>query len=284
MSPCETACNLRPVCKAFALEVRSEELLTVPIGTKRPPVPSHALLWRWGQPGSCRGLTYKQRVQLLSHAARGGDVDALQQLSHSTGCLVNEDVFRAAAHAGQEGVCEWLLGQEVPLKDDGVWVLAVAAEGGHMQLCEKLHRAGFQLHQYRYAMRLAARAGQSVLPAWVHMAIYSSKIAEAGMPGDLQDNRISVGPTRLNAGHVDLMQQLKGSARATPKELPAVAFGCPLAVLEDTVRKCEQSAAFESQEAAFESQEAAHSGRTPQWPLGGGPRGRRNPVGHESKI
>ncbi len=258
---CEATCNLRPVCKAFAVEVRSEELLSIQIGTKRSPVPSHALLWRWGQLGSCRGLTYKQRVQLLSDAARGGDVDALQQLSHSTGCLVNEEVFRAAARAGQEAVCDWLLGQEIPLKDNGAWVLAVAAEGGHMQLCEKLRRAGFQLHQY--TMRLAARAGQGVLPAWVHMGLgdlHSNKIAEAGMPDDLQDECWA---NAAYAGHVDLMQRLKGSARATPKELPAVAFGCSLAALEEMMHECEQSSAFKSQEAAILA--AAASSPTPDW-------------------
>lgn len=105
LPPGEAAQSLRPACKVFARELRSPQLLTVPIGKQRPPVPKHALLARWGQEGSSRGLTYKQRPQLSLDAARGGDAEALQRLALSTGCLVNEKVFRAAAHANQQEVC-----------------------------------------------------------------------------------------------------------------------------------------------------------------------------------
>ncbi len=138
--PGEPAYSLRMTCRALACELSSKELLIIPIGVKRkqPPVPEHALLARWGKPGSARGLTYKQRIKLLSEAARGGHTAALAQLSRSTGCLVNEEVFRAAAGAGQEEVCDWLLQQECPiLGEEGGFVLSAAAEGGHTALCRK---------------------------------------------------------------------------------------------------------------------------------------------------
>lgn len=128
-------------------------------------MPTCALLERWYRLGSCSGLTYKQRLQLLADAARCGDINALRRLSRSTGCLLNEEVFRAAARAGQEGVCEWLMQQDCPVEDDGAWVLAVAAEAGHTQLCEKLHDAGFSL--VHNAGQLAARAGQAGVLDWL---------------------------------------------------------------------------------------------------------------------
>lgn len=118
--------------------------MTVRMGDKQPHVPLHALLARWGQPGSSRGLTYKQRVLLLIDAARNGDPGALEQLSHSTGCLRNEDVFHAAARTGQHDVCKWLLQQGCPLEREGALVQAVAADAGHTRLCAELVEAGLQ--------------------------------------------------------------------------------------------------------------------------------------------
>lgn len=163
----EPAYGLRITCKALARELRFQELLTVPIGakSKQLPVPEHALLARWGKPGCARGLTYKQRVKLLSEAARGGHTAALAQLSHSTGCLVNEEVFRAAARAGQEEVCDWLLQQECPLGEEGGWVLAAAAEGGHTALCRELGAAG--LRTLSYAGKLAALGGHAEVLDWL---------------------------------------------------------------------------------------------------------------------
>ncbi len=67
LPPGEAAYSLRLSCKALGL--RSKELLIVPLGDKKPPVPLHALLARWGQPVFSRGLTYKQRIRLLIDAA-----------------------------------------------------------------------------------------------------------------------------------------------------------------------------------------------------------------------
>ncbi len=265
LPPREAAYNLRVACKAFALEVRSEELLSVPIGKKRPPVPAHALLGRWGQLGSCRGLTYKQRVQLLVDAARGGDIKALQQLSHSTGCFLNEEVFRTAACAGQEAMCEWLLEQEVPLKDDGAWVLAAAVEAGQMQLCEKLYTAGFRL--LYYTTLLAARTGYGDASAWPYGqgTLYHADeedIARAGMPEDLPDEWWA---NAAQGGRVELMWQLKGFTEATPKDLPAVAYGCPVYDLQDMVRECKEATSFPTQSEAAAILSAAVCSPTPDW-------------------
>lgn len=240
LPPGEAAYNLRPVCQAFSQAIRSKELLTIPIGEKKSPVPSRALIHRWGRPGSSRSLTYKERVQLLADAARGGDVDALAQLSRSTGCLINEDVFRAAARADQAGVCEWLLKQDCPLRDEGVWVLAVAAEAGNSATCELLHDAGIPLTHH--AVSMTARAGHADLAFWLSQLVSKpaaapEQLRRAGMLEDLQ-------PTWwANAAYVGdnlyLMGVLKGGLMATPGDLPAVAHGCPLVKLQELLAECE---------------------------------------------
>ncbi len=231
LPPGEAAYNLRVACKAFASDVSAKNLLTIPIGDGRPPVLPHALLARWGRSGSSRGLTYKQRVQLLVDAARGGDVDALAQLSRATGCLVNEEVFRAAARAGQERVCDWLLEQECSLALDGGCVLAAAAEAGHTQLCKALHHAGFTVLDF--GARLAARAGHGHTVSWVvknraNIRPTFDQIEDAGMPEGLYFRPWA---NAAYGGHVALAEELKGSIQATPDDLQAVAYGCPLAVL-----------------------------------------------------
>ncbi len=239
LPPGEAAYNLRPVCKALARDISSKELLTVSVGNSRPAVPVHALVGRWGKQGSCCVLTYKQRVQVLVEAARNGDVDALEQLSHSTGCLPNEDILRAAASTGHRDVCSWLLEGDCALRDMGAWVLAVAAENGHTSLCKRLYRAGFSLN-YHYTGRLAARAGQEeVLLKWLQYQSASSmpyaNAGSVGMPEGLQERWWA---NAAYSGHLELMRKLKGKHAAKPADLPAVAHGCPLAVLQGMVQEC----------------------------------------------
>ncbi len=264
LPPGEAAYSLRPACKLFARE-RSPQLLKVPIGMQHPPVASHALLARWGQEGSSRGLTYKQRLQLLLDAARGGDAEALQQLSLSTGCLVNEEVFRTAARADQQEVCSWLMKQDCDLADDGTWVLAAAAQAGHTELCRKLYGAGFRLPYY--TSLLAARAGQGAVMEWLRYSKMSEDVPlwcinRARMPLDLPDEWW---PNAAYSGHLQLMRQLKGSRIAKPKELPSVAHGCPLAMLQDMVRECMKARLplLDSQCAAIVA--GALTSPTPDW-------------------
>ncbi len=266
LPPGEAAYNLRPVCKAIAQAVRSKELLTILIGEKKLPVPSHALIQRWGRPGSSRGLTYKQRVQLLADAARGGDIDALVQLSRSTGCLVNEDVFRAAARADQAGVCEWLLKQECPLRDEGAWVLAVAAEAGNDAICELLHSAG--LPAAHHAVSMAARAGHFDLAFWLSQTVSSpaaapEQLRRAGMPDDLQATWWA------NAAYVGdnlyLMRVLKGGLSATPGDLPAVAHGCPLAKLQELLGECEDMSGLLTDDQKAQVLAGAATSPKPDW-------------------
>lgn len=193
---------------------------------------------RWGAAGSCRGLTYKKRFLLLLDAAQGGSAEAVAQLSRSTGCLPNEMLFHAAAHAGNVEVCEWLLGQDIELQGRGAWVLATAAEAGHTALCEKLHTAGFRLTTY--AMRLALRNGRRAVLDWMQGQgqLYEASPLELrradmcdNLPEELSDNA-------AYGGQLELVQKLKGSKQAKPEDLPAVAHGCPLAVLQKLVEAC----------------------------------------------
>ncbi len=83
-----------------------------------------------------------------------------------------------------------------------------------------------------------------------------------GFPGDLQDECWA---NAAYAGHVDLMQHLKGSARTTPNELPAVAFGCPLAVLQRMLWECMRRWAPLTDSQLAEIMAGAVSSPTPDW-------------------
>ncbi len=270
LPPGEAAYGLRTVCHAFARElpVYAPELLRITVSKKRPPVSSVALVSRWGATGSCRGLTYKQRFQLLLDAARGGSAKAVAQLSRSTGCLLNEKVFRAAAHAGNEEVCEWLLGQDIELQDRGAWVLAVAAEAGHTALCKKLYDAGLRLDTC--ALNLALRAGRPAVFNWmceqgpIHEAspvqLRAADMPD-GLPADLWGNA-------AYGGQLELMQELKGCSKAEAEDLPAVAHGCPLPVLRELVEECSSyrhpRVGFTARQAA-DIMAAAAASPTPDW-------------------
>ncbi len=267
LPPGEAAYGLRTVCQAFARELYAPELLTITVGRKRSPVSSIALVSRWGATGSCRGLTYKQRSQLLLDAAQGGSAKAVAQLSRSTGCLPNEDVFRAAARAGNEKVCEWLLGQDIELQDRGAWVLAVAVEAGHMALCQKLHNAGLRLD--KHALRLALRAGRRAVFGWMRRQghVYEAsplELQQADMPDDLPEE---LWANAAYGGQLELMQELKGDKRAKPEDLPAAAHGCPLAMLRELVEECKhQSPSMEpTVMQRADTMAAAATCPTPDW-------------------
>ncbi len=230
-------------------------------------MPKEIILARWGETGSCRGLTYKERMQLLVDAARQGDAEALQRLSRSLGCLPNEDVLRAAAAAGHGEACDWLLTQKCAMRDDGAWVLAVAAAAGHTEICDKLYRARLQLHK-SYMARLAARAGQSDVLTRLGQRPWGHPIADetaerAGLPGDLQE---AWWACAAHAGHLELMLKLKGRGY-DPGNLPAVAHGCPLAVLQTMIREClpMYRAILNSERVAAGIMAGAVSSPTPDW-------------------
>ncbi len=267
LPPGEAVYGLRTVCKAFARELHAPDLLQITVGRKRPSVSSIALVSRWGAPGSCRGLTYKQRFQLLLDAAQGGSAKAVAQLSRSTGCLPNEEVFRAAARAGNEEVCDWLLGQDVELQDRGAWVLAVAAEAGHTALCQKLHNAG--LHLDAHAMRLALRAGRRAVYDWMREQgpMHEASPLELQQADTREDLPEELWVNAAYGGQLELMQELKGYRRTKPEDLPAVAHGCPLAVLRRVVEECQSQSPSVEPTARQRSDimAAAAASPTPDW-------------------
>ncbi len=67
------------------------------------------------------------------------------------------------------------------------------------------------------------------------------------------------------SGHLDLMRAFKGNMKPMPEELEAVAHGCPLAVLVEMVRECEESDGPLSAGDVEGIMGGAWTSRTPDW-------------------
>ncbi len=152
----EVACTLRLVTRGTADKLDKPEHITVNIKTYNekfdyvPSIaPSHAVAARWGAPGAARGLTLKQRKELLFCMARsGGDYAAVSRLAEALGCRVDTGVLTAAAGGGHVGLCTQLLEQLLPsLEEDeqNSAVVAAAAAGGHLEVVQLLAEAGLDI-------------------------------------------------------------------------------------------------------------------------------------------
>ncbi|KXZ42168.1 hypothetical protein GPECTOR_191g300 [Gonium pectorale] len=149
----EIAVSIRPVSKATASQFNGSKHTSIRLSR---PVPPHAFSAHWLAPGATRGLTLKQRRQLLTAAS--GVVANLEVAQLAAGCcLPTYEVFEAAASAAGGGhwhVCEWLLSLGLTWSSSGE---AEAARGGHVDLME-------WLLERRSQMRLKDPAEQAAKP------------------------------------------------------------------------------------------------------------------------
>ncbi|KXZ54371.1 hypothetical protein GPECTOR_5g450 [Gonium pectorale] len=122
----------------------------------------HAYAAHWLAPGSTRGLTLKRRQHLLCLTAASGVVANLEVAEQVAGCLLTNEVFHAAASAGQLASCQWLLGQGSPGISDS---LEAAAGGGHRHVCEWLLSLNNRWRKSGEAA--AARSGHVGLMEWL---------------------------------------------------------------------------------------------------------------------
>ncbi|KXZ48457.1 hypothetical protein GPECTOR_27g627 [Gonium pectorale] len=137
------ATSFRGVNKATAARFSGPEHTTIRLSR---PVPPHAFAAHWLAPGATRGLTLKQRRQLLCLTAASGVVANLEVAERAAGCgPLTYEVFKASASAAGGGhwhVCEWLLSLELTWSSSGE---VEAARGGHVGLMEWLQERRPQL-------------------------------------------------------------------------------------------------------------------------------------------
>ncbi|PNH05489.1 Ankyrin repeat domain-containing protein [Tetrabaena socialis] len=205
----EVACALRLVNKATAAQFSTPQHTTIRLSQ---PVPHHAFARRWGGPNATRTLAQQQRLELPRLTARSGSIANLEVLLawDDLPPILDPDVFRAAAAAGQLDVCVWLRQQGCPWC---VGYLAAAAEGGHRAVCEWLLANGYpEMEDQSKGTAAAARGGHVDLMDWLllraggaHVAV-SDSLAAAAEGCDLRTLQ------RLYRTHVD----------APPVELPVL--------------------------------------------------------------
>ncbi|KXZ44125.1 hypothetical protein GPECTOR_73g646 [Gonium pectorale] len=134
--------------------------------------------------GATRGLTLKQRHQLLSLTAASGVVANLGVAEQAAGCVLTYQVFEAAAATGKLESCQWLRGRGCPMEEcegSGCGLLGAAAAGGHRHVCEWL--LGLGLVWSSDGLAEAARGGHVGLMEWLqerrpHMRLIEKTAAE----------------------------------------------------------------------------------------------------------
>ncbi|KXZ47187.1 hypothetical protein GPECTOR_37g193 [Gonium pectorale] len=132
------------------------------------PVPPRAFAAHWLIPGAVRGLTLERRQQLLSLTAASGVVANLEVAEKAAGCLLTNEVLKAAARAGQLDACVWLWehgSRTVSARHECSNLLGSAASGGHLHVCEWLLSLG--LAWETSGADAAARAGHVRLMEWL---------------------------------------------------------------------------------------------------------------------
>ncbi|PNH05837.1 Ankyrin repeat domain-containing protein [Tetrabaena socialis] len=172
LMPNEMAGTLRLVNKAAAAQFCAPQHATVRLSQ---PVPHHAFLWRWAGPGAMRCLTRKRRCELPCLTARSGVIANLEVLLARDNLLpvLDHDVFRAAAAAGQLDMCVWLRERGCTcLVEDA---LTAAAGGGQQAVCEWLLATGCPHHGRSAAA--AARGGNVGLMDWLLLHMGSINVA-----------------------------------------------------------------------------------------------------------
>jgi hypothetical protein len=166
----EIATSFQLVCKRTLQHLGDFKAISL-----SAPVPAHALVWRFSQPGVVRELTLQQRLRVAARAvetgclaavrllvtgdggpegvgatgcaplpgtlvpaARAGQLAVCQHLRQQ-GCPWSEVAFHLAASKGHTDVCLWLLAEGCPGADA---LIEYIADGSYQEACEQLLAAG----------------------------------------------------------------------------------------------------------------------------------------------
>ncbi|KAG2432629.1 hypothetical protein HXX76_008969 [Chlamydomonas incerta] len=141
--PNTVACTLRLLSRTLAAHFRSHTAVRLSL-----PVPHHAFVRRFGSWSAVRSLPLAQRRQLLALTAASGSVANLRVVAGgpgvtralgTAGCAMTEEVFTAAAAAGQLRMCRELYELGCP------WIsgtVQAAARAGHGRVVRALVLSG----------------------------------------------------------------------------------------------------------------------------------------------
>ncbi|KAG2487717.1 hypothetical protein HYH03_013716 [Edaphochlamys debaryana] len=100
LEPNEAAC-LRPVNRATACSIHAVIILS-------QPAPRWAFQQHWALPESCRALSYRQRLNLVTLTACSDVVENLEQALAATGIEPCKPILLAAASSGALASCRYL--------------------------------------------------------------------------------------------------------------------------------------------------------------------------------
>jgi hypothetical protein len=198
LSPNEQALLLRPLCK------EAKELLPdATVVHLSQPVPEFAFAQKWGQPDSCKHLSYSQCEELLCLTAKSGVVANMRLLAvgprgpeevgaagvsltskvfaaaagagqlptlhllKDLGCPFDCEVLRAAVTAGQEAAFTFLAAAGCPGDSE---VLGAAARAGQERMAEVLVSTDTYLWSWNAAGSAAAAGHVSLMRRLLHMS------------------------------------------------------------------------------------------------------------------
>ncbi|KXZ48494.1 hypothetical protein GPECTOR_27g664 [Gonium pectorale] len=162
----EVATSFRPVCRATAAQLRGPEHTTIRLSQ---PVPPPAFATHWLAPGATRGLTWAQRLQLVSLTAASGVVANLEVAARAADCTLRYHTFLDVAATGHLESCKWVW-EHGDKWSNPYDALAAAAGSGHAHVCEWLLSLDPSLWTWAVAESsagAAARGGHAELAEWL---------------------------------------------------------------------------------------------------------------------
>ncbi|KAG2447000.1 hypothetical protein HYH02_008154 [Chlamydomonas schloesseri] len=212
------------------------------------PWPGLDFVAHWGRPEPWRALNRRDRHRLLCLAASSLHAPSLDAALAHCGTVIKADALASAAAAGDLAACERLLLAEGCCWDGGL-VWCAAAGHGHVHICRWLaddlqlhsdndmHQAAS--HYTTVAPWAACSGGQPEVLRWACTELQCRSAARGGGGAARRPNAYDFARMANAAGEGGQAQLLEGEvgegvtqAVHFPGALGAVAYGCPLEVLQ----------------------------------------------------
>ncbi|KAG2424377.1 hypothetical protein HXX76_014586 [Chlamydomonas incerta] len=198
------------------------------IATAEQPWPGAAFVAHWGRPEPWRALPRWQRHRLLCLAASSHHPPSLDAALAHCGTVLQADALASAIMAGDLETCQRLYENEGCDCDHGLFGTA-AGLSGSLPVCKWLAGAipDNEATQQRFLLPAAILAGHERVVDWALERLGNDWDWDGALVG-----------AAAKAGRLELMQRLAvrcrypGPQRGEPEMLARVAYGCPLAVLQ----------------------------------------------------
>jgi hypothetical protein len=178
LSANEQALCLRPVCKDAREQLRGATTVML-----SQPVPTFAFAEKWGRREVYKSMAYWHRHELMCLTAKSGVTANLRLLAVGpaspsepgvASCALTQDVFTAAAGAGQLEMCKLLHELACPWLNS---VYQVAGRAGHMAVVRWLIDTGYPRDAATTLEVISAGGSEAIFELLVHEGFAWSPLA-----------------------------------------------------------------------------------------------------------